>query len=79
MKVAHYPRLATGLPATALAGLDFHQLDSFEGFVRSHGFPYACACDYGNVNAVIESSVSGESRKPPAADVMTTYCLPFLA
>src|SRR2546425_10552478 len=25
-------RLATGLPATALAGLDFHQLDSFERF-----------------------------------------------
>ncbi len=29
--------------------------------------------------AVIESSVSGDSRKPPAADVMTTYCLPFLS
>jgi hypothetical protein len=25
-------RLATGLSATALTGLDFHQLDSFEGF-----------------------------------------------
>jgi len=25
-------RLATGLPATALAGLDFHQLDSYERF-----------------------------------------------
>jgi len=25
-------RLATGLPATALAGLDLHQLDSFERF-----------------------------------------------
>ncbi len=25
-------RLATGPPATALAGLDFHQLDSFERF-----------------------------------------------
>jgi hypothetical protein len=25
-------RLATGLPATALVGLDFHQLDSFERF-----------------------------------------------
>jgi len=25
-------RLATGLPATALAGLDFHQLDSLERF-----------------------------------------------
>jgi hypothetical protein len=25
-------RLASGLPAAALTGLDFHQLDSFEGF-----------------------------------------------
>lgn len=25
-------RLATGLPATALTGLDFHQLDSYERF-----------------------------------------------
>src|ERR1700674_4880433 len=25
-------RLTTGLPATALAGLDFHQLDSVQGF-----------------------------------------------
>jgi len=29
-------RLATGLPATALAGLDFHQLDSFERFRSAH-------------------------------------------
>jgi len=29
-------RLATGLPATALTGLDFHQLDSFERFPSAH-------------------------------------------
>jgi len=29
-------RLATGLPATALAGLDSHQLDSFERFQSAH-------------------------------------------
>jgi hypothetical protein len=29
-------RLATGLPATALAGLDFHQLDSVERFRSAH-------------------------------------------
>lgn len=29
-------RLATGLPATALTGLDFHQLDSFERFLSAH-------------------------------------------
>ena len=29
-------RLATGLPATALAGLDFHQLDPFERFPSAH-------------------------------------------
>ena len=28
-------RLATGLPATALAGLDFHQLDSVERFLSA--------------------------------------------
>jgi len=33
---------------------------------------------YGSVKALIESPVSGESRKPPGADVITTYCLPFL-
>ena len=30
--------LATGLPATALTGLDFHQLDSFERFHLTHRF-----------------------------------------
>ncbi len=29
-------RLATGLPATALTGLDSHQLDSFERFLSAH-------------------------------------------
>ena len=29
-------RLATDLPATALIGLDFHQLDSFERFLSAH-------------------------------------------
>ena len=32
-------RLATGLPAAALAGLDFHQLDSFERFHPLTGIP----------------------------------------
>ena len=32
-------RLATGPPATALAGLDFHQLDSFERFHPLTGIP----------------------------------------
>jgi len=37
-------RLATGLPATALAGLDFHQLDSFERFPSAHvDFPLSQA------------------------------------
>src|SRR5438552_7867789 len=42
-----------------------------------HTFSALGGRSYGSVKAVIESSVSGESRKPPAADVMTTYCLPF--
>src|SRR3989442_2572881 len=37
-------RLATGLPATALAGLDFHQLDSCERFPSAHvDFPLSQA------------------------------------
>jgi len=37
-------RLATGLPATALAGLDSHQLDSFERFPSAHvDFPLSQA------------------------------------
>jgi hypothetical protein len=32
-------RLATGLPATALARLDSHRLDSFERFQSGHGGP----------------------------------------
>jgi hypothetical protein len=37
-------RLATGLPATALTGLDFHQLDSFERFPSAHlDFPLSQA------------------------------------
>src|SRR5262249_28825950 len=34
--------------------------------------------DYGRVNAVMESSVNGDSRNPPAAELITTNCLPFL-
>ena len=36
-------RLATGLPATALAGLGFHQLDSFERFHPLTGIPLSQA------------------------------------
>jgi len=37
-------RFATGLPATVLAGLDFHQLDSFERFIRSLESPFPKLC-----------------------------------
>src|SRR2546426_11953830 len=36
-------RLATGLPAAALTGLDFHQLDSFERFHPLTGIPLSQA------------------------------------
>src|SRR2546422_11662504 len=36
-------RLATGLPAAALAGLDFHQLDSVERFHPLTGIPLSQA------------------------------------
>ena len=42
-------RLATGLPATALAGLDFHQLDSFRKVSSTHikfPFPKLCLARY---------------------------------
>jgi hypothetical protein len=36
-------RLTTGMPATALALLEFHQLDSFERFIRSFEIPLSQA------------------------------------
>src|SRR5262249_37546100 len=50
-------RLATGLPATALAGLDFHQLDSFERFHPLTKIPLPQAW-LGAINALCSGPVS---------------------
>ena len=33
---------------------------------------------FGNANAMMRSSVSGASKKPPPVDTVTTYCRPSL-
>jgi len=50
--------LASGLPATALAGLDFHQLDSFERFHPLTGIPLPQALP-GAMNFISSIEVDG--------------------
>src|SRR2546422_11469536 len=60
-------RLATGLPAAALAGLDFHQLDSVERFHPLTGIPLSQA----SLGAMFRLSLALKTRRPRAI----TECL----